>query len=110
VVLLLHWHGDALQVRYRQWLTQREARGAAQGLLDAAREQNHRATDRVAELTEKSAAHLQEVARRSLLCQKAAEIQTAVANAILAGAQHGVAENQGLRRGVSPAANREAVQ
>lgn len=110
VVLFLHWHGDALQVRFRQWLAQQEGRAAAQGLLDAANAQHRRAIERVAALTEKSYAFLQEVARRSLLCQKAAEIQTVVVNAILAGAQLGVAENQGLRRGVSPAAFRQAVQ
>ncbi len=110
VVTFLDWHGGHVQNRYQQWLGRCETRASASRLLEAAREQQQRAEERVAELTEASARHLREVARRSLFCQKAEEIEAAVVRAVIAGAHAGCAENQGLRRGVSPVSFRQAVQ
>jgi len=109
VVLFLHWHGDGLQARYRDWRALHEARATASQVLETARGQHRRAAERINELTEKSAAHLREVTRRSLLSEKGAEVEVAVVKAIVAAAHYGVAQNQGLRRGVSPAF-REVVQ
>jgi hypothetical protein len=110
IVAFLDWHGGHLQWRHRQWSAERDGRARAGALLDAARQQHDRAAELVAQLKEKSAAHLQEVARRALLSEKASAVETAVTSAIVAGAHSGIAENQGLRRGVVPTASGRAVQ
>jgi hypothetical protein len=102
VVLFLHWHGDGLQARYQAWRTEHAARATSAQVLEAARDQHQRTANRITQLKEQAAVHLREVARRSLLSEKGAEIEVAVVKAIVAGAHQGIAENQGMRRGVSP--------
>lgn len=105
VVLFLDWYGRHLQPRYHDWLVKHEARGQAEHRLEAARQHQSRAEQRVVQLKLAIAKHLEEVAIRSLCFQKFSEIEAALVNAILAGAHKGMAENQGLKRGVMPTSN-----
>jgi len=100
VLLCLDWWGKHLQVCHQKWLIEHEAHGKAEHLLAAARQLHERVAARVAVLKQAIAAHLEEVTIRALCFQKLSEIESALANAIIGGAHAGIAENQGLKRGV----------
>lgn len=105
----MDWQGKHLQVKHEKWLAEQDARSKADHELQAAQQQEQRAAQHLAELQKKKTAHVEEVAIRSLIFQKIAEIETTLVNAIIAGAHKGIATNQGLKRGVIPRNSAQAV-
>ena len=100
IVFFLDWHGKHLQAKYQQWEVERAARKKADHLVTDASQNNAATSQVIANLKQKIAEHVDSIALRSLICQKYSEIEAALINAIMAGAHKGIADNQGLKRGV----------
>lgn len=100
VVLFLDWHGKHLQAAYQAWGQQQTERETAQQRTDVAQQQVNRIVEEINRLKDLDANYRNEIAIRSAVSQKLVELETAAVNAIITGAQVGISENQGLKRGV----------